>query len=292
LIRKITKERFRTKQPAQQQKRQPGRESLMLPVPEAEMRKYKAAGKLKGKTALITGGDSGIGRAVAIGFAKEGADVAIVYLEETEDAVAARRLVEAEGRNCLLLRGDVGRPDFCRKSVERTVKEFGRLDILVNNAAEQHLQYRLEDITDDQLHRTFRTNIFAYFYLSREALKYMKKGSAIINTTSITAYLGHKELIDYASTKGAIVAFTRSLSMAVAKRGIRVNGVAPGPIWTPLIPASFPPRKVKKFGTNTPMGRAGQPDEVAPCYVFLSCDDSSYMNGQVLHPNGGRIVNG
>lgn len=292
MIRKITKERFRTKQPAQQQKRQPGRESLMRPVPDAEMKKYKAAGKLEGKTALITGGDSGIGRAVAIGFAKEGADVAIVYLEETEDALATRRFVEAEGRNCLLLRGDVGRPDFCRRSVERTVKEFSRLDILVNNAAEQHLRYRLEDITDDQLHRTFRTNIFAYFYLSREALKYMKKGSAIINTTSITAYLGHKELIDYASTKGAIVAFTRSLSMAVAKRGIRVNGVAPGPIWTPLIPASFPPQKVKKFGTNTPMGRAGQPDEVAPCYVFLSCDDSSYMSGQVLHPNGGRIVNG
>jgi len=282
----------KSKQPAQQQKRQPGRESLMRPMPKAEMRRYKAAGKLKGKTALITGGDSGIGRAVAIGFAKEGADVAIVYLEETEDAQTVRGFVEAEGRDCLLIRGDVGRPGFCRKSVERTIKKFGRIDILVNNAAEQHVQYRLEDITDDQLHRTFQTNIFAYFYLSREALKYMKKGSAIINTTSITAYQGHEELIDYASTKGAIVAFTRSLSLAVAKRGIRVNGVAPGPIWTPLIPASFSRDKVKKFGANTPMGRAGQPDEVAPCYIFLSCDDSSYMTGQVLHPNGGRIVNG
>lgn len=278
--------------PPQRQHRQPGLEKDMQPTPESSAKKYKAADKLAGKIALITGGDSGIGRSVAVMFAKEGADCAIVYLNEHEDAREAKRLVEETGRACLLIPGDVGDSTFCRQAVDQTLQEFGQIDILVNNAAEQHEQEQLEDISDEQLERTFRTNIFAYFYLTREALRHMQAGSTIINTTSVTAYEGNPTLIDYSATKGAIVAFTRSLSKALTDRQIRVNGVAPGPIWTPLIPASFSEEKAATFGANTTLGRPGQPDEVAPSYVFLASDDSSYMTGQVLHPNGGRIVNG
>ena len=278
--------------PGQEQSHQPGKEHLMHPAPQAEAEGYKAAGKLKGKTALVTGGDSGIGRSVAIHFAKEGADVAIVYLEEKKDAERTKELVQATGQRCLLIQGDVGQESFCKSAMEKTIEVFGKLDILVNNAAEQHMQTSLEDIDEEQLVKTFRTNIFGYFFLTKAALPHLKEGSAIVNTTSVTAYKGNISLVDYSSTKGAIVAFTRSLSGQLAEKGIRVNGVAPGPIWTPLIPASFPADKVKNFGNDTPLGRAGQPDEVAPCYVFLAGPDSSYMTGQVLHPNGGHIVNG
>jgi len=264
----------------------------MKPRPKSQARRYKAAGKLKGKVALITGGDSGIGRAAAIAYAKEGANVSIVYLDEHKDARETRSLIEETGRQCLLIAGDVADSAFCRKAVAQTVRKFGQLDILVNNAAEQHALQNFEEITDKQLQRTFATNIFAYFYMTREALKQMDEGATIINTTSVTAYKGNPTLIDYASTKGAIVAFTRSLANALAERGIRVNGVAPGPVWTPLIPASFDEERVASFGANVPMKRAGQPDEIAPCYVFLASDDSSYMSGQVLHPNGGEVVNG
>jgi NAD(P)-dependent dehydrogenase (short-subunit alcohol dehydrogenase family) len=251
---------------------------------------YRAAGKLEGRVALVTGGDSGIGRAVALLFAKEGADVAVVYLQEHEDAEETRRLVEAEHRRCVTIAGDVGREEFCREAVERTVRELGKLDVLVNNAAEQHVTSSLEELTAEQLERTFRTNIFACFFMARAALPHLHEGSAIINTTSITAYQGNPSLLDYSSTKGAIVSFTRALSQSLVQRGIRVNAVAPGPIWTPLIPASFDADKVQEFGRQTPMGRPGQPEEVAPCYVFLASDDSSYMAGQVLHPNGGQVV--
>ena len=277
--------------PAQQQSRRPGLESKMRPRPKASDPKYKACGKLEGKVALITGGDSGIGRAVAIVFAKEGADVACLYLNEHDDAKETKRLVEAEGRRCITIAGDIGYESFCRDAVARTLKEFGRIDILVNNAAEQHPQDSIEDIDREQLERTFRTNIFSMFYLVKAALKHMKEGSTIINTTSVTAYRGSKQLLDYSATKGAIVAFTRSLSQALAEKKVRVNGVAPGPIWTPLIPSTFPPDKVAQFGSDVPMGRAGEPEEVANCYVFLASDDSSYITGQVLHPNGGEIVN-
>ncbi|CAN5377218.1 SDR family oxidoreductase [soil metagenome] len=276
--------------PAQHQNRQPGRETLMRPKPDSKARRYRAAGKLKGKVALITGGDSGIGRAVAITFAMEGADVAIVYLNEHKDAEETKRLVEAEGERCLLIPGDIGDEAFCRRAVEQTVRELGHLDILINNAAEQHPQKSIADITTQQLEKTFRTNIFAMFYFVKAALKHLKEGSAIINTTSVTAYRGSAGLLDYSSTKGAIVSFTRSLSENLIEQGIRVNAVAPGPIWTPLIPSTFPPEKVKKFGSDVPMKRAGQPDEVAPCYVFLASEDSSYISGQVLHPNGGEPV--
>jgi NAD(P)-dependent dehydrogenase (short-subunit alcohol dehydrogenase family) len=241
---------------------------------------------------LITGGDSGIGRAVAVAFAKEGADVAILYYNEHDDAQKTRQMVENEGRRCLTIAGDVGDEQFCQAAVEQTIGAFGRLDILVNNAAEQHPQDSLEEISAEQLERTFRTNIFSFFYITKAALKYLEKGSAIINSSSVTAYRGSKHLIDYAATKGAIVAFTRSLAQSLAARGIRVNGVAPGPIWTPLIPASFPAEHVETFGSDVPLGRAGQPGEVAPSYVFLAADDSSYMTGQFLHPNGGEIING
>jgi NAD(P)-dependent dehydrogenase (short-subunit alcohol dehydrogenase family) len=277
--------------PAQKQARQPGREDRMRPKPRAEDPSQRGADRLRGKVALITGGDSGIGRAVAIAFAKEAADVAIVYLEEHDDARETQQLVEKVGGRCVRLDGDVGDPAFCRQAVERTLGELGRLDIVVNNAAEQH-PAKLEELTDEQLERTFRTNIFAHFYLTRAALPHLREGACIINTTSVTAYRGSPELLDYSATKGAIVAFTRSLSQALAPRSIRVNAVAPGPIWTPLIPASFPPEKVARFGSDVPMGRAGQPEEIAPSYVFLASDDSSYMTGQVLHPNGGEIING
>lgn len=278
--------------PAQEQQRQPGRESQMTPKPVAEREEYAGSGKLKGKVALITGGDSGIGRAVAILFAKEGAEVAISYLDEHEDARETRRQVEQEKRRCLLLPGDVGEESVCQKLVAQTVKEFGRLDIVVNNAAEQHPQEDIEQITQEQLERTFRTNIFSYFYVVKAAMKHLKRGATIINTTSVTAYRGSSHLLDYSATKGAIVAFTRSLSEALVEKGIRVNGVAPGPIWTPLIPATFPARHVSEFGSSVPMKRPGEPAEVAPCYVFLASADSSYITGQVLHPNGGEIING
>jgi NAD(P)-dependent dehydrogenase (short-subunit alcohol dehydrogenase family) len=285
------KQKEKELQPPQHQDRQPGLESEMTPKPDAEKEEVKGCDKLKGKVALITGGDSGIGRAVAIAYAKEGADVAIVYLNEHNDAKETAREVEQEGRRCLPIAGDIGDEQFCRDAVQQTVRELGRLDILVNNAAEQHPQDSIEDITAEQLERTFRTNIFAMFYLTKAALKHLKKGSAIINTTSVTAYKGSPQLLDYSSTKGAIVAFTRSLSQSLVEKGIRVNGVAPGPIWTPLIPSTFPPEKVASFGADVPMKRPGQPAEVASCYVFLASDDSSYIAGQILHPNGGEVVN-
>ncbi len=279
-------------QPPQHQRQQPGREHKMKPQPRAEGEKYRGSGKLQDKVAIITGGDSGIGRAVAIAFAKEGADVSVVYLEEQKDANETMRLVGERGRKCLLIEGDVGQEEFCRKAVEQTVKEFGRIDILVNNAAEQHPQDSIEKITEKQLERTFRTNIFSLFFMAKAAMKHLKKGAAIINTASVTAYKGSAHLLDYSSTKGAITSFTRSLSQALADRCIRVNGVAPGPVWTPLIPSTFPAKEVATFGSDVPLGRAGQPEEIAPSYVFLASDDSSYMTGQVLHPNGGTIVNG
>jgi NAD(P)-dependent dehydrogenase (short-subunit alcohol dehydrogenase family) len=278
-------------QPRQHQQRRPGREHKMKLRPRSDDEKHRGSGKLLNKVAIITGGDSGIGRAVAVAFAKEDADVAIVYLEEHKDANETRRLVEENGRRCLLVSGDVGQEDFCRKAVGQTVKELGKIDILVNNAAEQHPQESIEKITEKQLERTFRTNIFSYFFMVKAAMKHLKKGAAIINTTSVTAYKGSAHLLDYSSTKGAITAFTRSLSQALADKDIRVNGVAPGPIWTPLIPSTFPAKEVETFGSDVPLGRPGQPEEVAPSFVFLASDDSSYMTGQILHPNGGTVVN-
>jgi NAD(P)-dependent dehydrogenase (short-subunit alcohol dehydrogenase family) len=279
-----------TSQPPQQQQRQPGRESEMTPRPQSEGKDYKAAGKLKGKAAIVTGGDSGIGRATAIAFAKEGADVAIVYLEEHDDAAKTKRLVEQEGVRCVALAGDVGDEAFCRKAIDETVKAFGHLDIVVNNAGEQHPQESLEDITSAQLERTFRTNIFSMFYLTKAAMKHLRPGASIVNTASVTAYRGNKQLLDYSSTKGAIVSFTRALSQSLAEKNIRVNAVAPGPIWTPLIPSTFDKEHVAKFGQHTPLGRAGQPDEVATCFVFLASNDSSYITGETLHPNGGDWI--
>lgn len=264
----------------------------MQPEPASHGQGYRGSGKLRDKVALITGGDSGIGRAVAILFAREGADIAIVYLEEHEDARQTKALVEQEGRRCITLAGDVGKEAFCQQAVTRTLEAFERLDTLVNNAAEQHPQQRLEEISAEQLERTFRTNIFAMFFLTKAALPHLREGATIINTTSITAYRGSPDLLDYSSTKGAIVAFTRSLSMNLESRKIRVNAVAPGPVWTPLIPSTFPREKVEHFGENVPMQRPGQPEEIAPSYVFLASDDSSYMSGQTLHPNGGAVVNG
>jgi NAD(P)-dependent dehydrogenase (short-subunit alcohol dehydrogenase family) len=277
-------------QPPQHQNRQPGRESEMRPQPDYTPL-VAGAGRLKGKVALITGGDSGIGRAVALAMAREGADVAIVYLEEHKDAEETVRLVEEEGTEAIHIAGDVGDEEFCRKAVERTIEEFGQLDILVNNAAEQHETHNLAAIEASQIERTFRTNIYSCFYMTKFALPHMKKGASIINTTSITAYRGHKTLLDYSATKGAIVAFTRSVSLALNDKGIRVNAVAPGPIWTPLIPASFDAEKVAHHGESSEMGRAGQPNEVAPCFVFLASPEASYISGQVLHPNGGVVLN-
>ena len=278
-------------QPPQRQS-QPGIEREMTPEPDPGPRQ-RGSGKLAGKVALISGGDSGIGRAVAVLFAREGADVAIGHLPgEDTDANETVKLVEAEGGRCLTLPGDVGDEAFCREAVERTVRELGRLDVLVNNAAEQHLAQSITDISAEQLERTFRTNIFAMFFLTKAALAHLGEGSAIVNTTSVTAYQGNPALVDYSSTKGAIVAFTRSLSQQLVDKGIRVNAVAPGPIWTPLIPATMPEDSVASFGKDVPMGRPGQPEEVAPCYLFLASDDGSYMAGQVLHPNGGNVVNG
>lgn len=290
----MPKDEKTTTLPPQHQTDQPGIESAMRPRPQSDDSEYRGSDKLKDKVALITGGDSGIGRAIAIAYAKEGADVAIAYLDERErsDADETIRLVETTGRRCAAFAGDLGDEKVCTEIVEKTVRTFGQLDVLVNNAAEQHPQKSIEDITAEQLERTFRTNIFAYFFLVKACLKYLKPGSAIINTTSVTAYKGSPELLDYSATKGAIVAFTRSLSQALVSRGIRVNGVAPGPIWTPLIPATFSEEHVAHFGENVPLKRPGQPEEVAPSYVFLASNDSSYIAGQILHPNGGVVVNG
>ena len=278
--------------PPQHQDQQPGMEYKLKPRPRSEDASYRGSGKLSGKIALISGGDSGIGRAVAIAFAKEGADVTIVYLNEHKDAEETRSQVEEEGRTCHLIAGDIGDKEFCRNAVEQTIGAFDQLDILVNNAAVQYPQESITDITAKQLQKTFQTNIFSMFYLVKATMPHFRKGSAIINTASVTAYRGSPNLLDYSATKGAIVSFTRSLAQALVEKEIRVNAVAPGPIWTPLIAASFPPDKVASFGSDVPMGRAGQPEEVAPSYVFLASDDSSYFTGQVLHPNGGEIVNG
>ncbi len=270
----------------------PGIELKMDPQPVDEISVETDGGKLQGKVALITGGDSGIGKAVAILFAKEGADVAIMYLNEHEDANDTKEKVEAHGRKCLLLPGDITKEKVCITSVSKVVKQFNRIDILVNNAATHYESKRLEDISTEQLTTTFATNIFSMFWLTKAALPFMKSGGSIVNTTSVTAYRGSGNLIDYASTKGAIVSFTRSLAQNLIERGIRVNGVAPGPIWTPLIVSTFSGDKVAQHGSDVPMKRAGEPAEVAPSYVFLASDDSSYITGQVLHPNGGEIVNG
>ncbi len=264
----------------------------MRPRPEAEARQYRPAGKLRDEVALISGGDSGIGRAVAVAFAKEGADVAILFRRTREDADETCRLVEEQGRRCLAIQGDVSDRKFCFKAVDQVVNQLGPLDILVNNAAEQHPVADFKEISESQLEDTFRTNIFGHSFLTQAALRHLRQGGRIINTTSITAYRGNPKLIDCSSTKGVIVAFTRSLSLSLIERDIRVNGVTPGPIWTPLIPSTFSKEHVKNFGKDTPMGRPGQPDEVAPCYVFLASADSSYIAGQVLHPNGGQVVNG
>ncbi|MCW5695655.1 MAG: SDR family oxidoreductase [Bauldia sp.] len=278
-----------TAQPAQHQNVQPGREHRMRPAPDYEPR-YPGSGRLRGKVALVTGGDSGIGRAVSVLFAREGAKVGILYLEEDRDAEDTRALVEEEGSEALLLRGDVGDKAFCKSAVKELIGQFGQLDILVNNAAEQHVRPDIAAIEEIELEETFRTNFFGYFFMIQAALRHLKEGAAIINTASITAYQGHEELLDYSTTKGAIVTLTRALSQRLANKGIRVNAVAPGPIWTPLIPASFPAEKVARFGENTPMGRAGQPNEVAPAFLFLACEDSSYFTGQTIHPNGGSFV--
>ena len=275
--------------PPQVQDHQPGHETEMNPRPDYEPR-YPGSGRLKGKVALITGGDSGIGRATAVLFAREGADLAILYLNESEDAQETKRLIEREGGSCLTVAGDVGDPDFCRSAIDQVIKRFGRLDVLVNNAAEQHPKDEIEEISPEQIERTFRTNIYGYFYITQAAMPHLKKGAAIINTTSVTAYRGSSHLLDYSATKGAIVAFTRSLAQKLASEGIRVNGVAPGPIWTPLIPSTFSAEEVKQFGAKTPMKRPGQPNEVAPAYLFLACEDSSYVSGSVLHPNGGEAT--
>jgi NAD(P)-dependent dehydrogenase (short-subunit alcohol dehydrogenase family) len=276
-------------QPPQEQDRQPGRERDMRPRPQYEP-KVAGSGRLRDKVALITGGDSGIGRAVALAMAREGAKIAFAYLEEHTDAEDTVKLIEKEGSQAIKFAGDIGDDDFCRDVVRKTVKEYGRLDILVNNAAEQHEIDDIAKIDRKQIERTFRTNIFSFFYMTKFAVPHLKKGGSIINTTSITAYEGHKTLLDYSATKGAIVTFTRSLSLALVDKGIRVNAVAPGPIWTPLIPASFDAEKVAQHGSSSEMERAGQPNEVAPCFVFLASPEASYITGQVLHANGGVIV--
>ncbi|MED4455800.1 SDR family oxidoreductase [Metabacillus fastidiosus] len=284
------KDRQKNGQPPQHQQEQPGVESKMVPDSLTENPEYKGSGKLRGKVAFITGGDSGIGKAVALAYAKEGADVAIGYLDEQEDAEQTKLEIRAQGVQCLLLPGDIGDESFCQEAISKIVEELGGLDILVNNAAEQHPQQSIEDISADQLQKTFRTNIFSMFYLTKAALKHLNEGSAIINTTSVTAYEGNEQLIDYSCTKGAIVAFTRSMAKSLVSKGIRVNAVAPGPIWTPLIPSTFPEESVETFGKDTPMNRPGQPEELAPAYVLLASSDSSYMTGQVIHINGGKFV--
>lgn len=272
----------------EQKQSQPGNEYEMQPEPEIIRDNYRGSDKLKDKVALITGGDSGIGRSVAVHFAREGADVAIIYLNENEDALETKNLVEKEGRKCLILEGDLKKEEFCKKAIQDCIKELGKINILVNNAAVQFIKEEIQELSFDQIRETFNTNILPYFYIAKEGVKHLKEGDCVINTTSVTAYRGSEHLLDYSSTKGAIVSFTRSLSKMLAKKKIRVNGVAPGPIWTPFIPASFD--KVSDFGHDTPMGRAGQPSEVAPAYVFLASEDSSYITGQVIHVNGGEII--
>jgi NAD(P)-dependent dehydrogenase (short-subunit alcohol dehydrogenase family) len=273
-----------------QEQNKPGIEEEMRPKPVAERPEKK--NKLEGKVALITGGDSGIGRAVAVLFAQEGADVAIIYLNEHRDAEEAKKLVEQHNKKCMLIPGNIREENFCKKAIDDTINEYGHLDILVNNAATQSPQKSLEDISTEQLYETFETNIFSMFWLTKFALPHLKEGSSIINTTSVTAYRGSKELIDYSATKGAIVTFTRSLSASLVEKGIRVNAVAPGPIWTPLIVSTFEAEKVSTFGSDVPLKRAGEPAEVATSFLFLASDDGSYFTGQVLHPNGGEIING
>jgi NAD(P)-dependent dehydrogenase (short-subunit alcohol dehydrogenase family) len=278
------------KNPPQHQDRQPGIEKEMTPRPIYDT-DDPGHGRLKGKVAIITGGDSGIGRSVAILFAKEGADVAIVYLDEHEDAEETATAIRRYGKKPLLIPIDVSEEENCRKIVEQTLEEFHRVDIVVNNAAVQYVQENIEDITAEQLEYTFKVNIFSYFYLAKYAVPHLKEGSVIINTTSVTAYKGNETLMDYSATKGAIVSFTRSLSQSLVSKHIRVNAVAPGPVWTPLIPASFDEKKVSEFGKNVPMERPAQPAEIAPCYVFLASKEGAFMTGQVLHPNGGTVVN-
>ncbi|WP_373055767.1 SDR family oxidoreductase [Zunongwangia sp. H14] len=274
----------------QQDQSQPGDQNKMHPEPEIIRKNYKGSEKLKGKTAFITGGDSGIGRSVAVHFAREGAAIAIIYLEEDDDALETKKMVEKEGQKCLIIEGDLKNEDFCKQSIQKCLSEFNKIDILVNNAAVQFPQENIEDVTTDQMKETFETNIYPYFYLVKEALKHLKKNSCIINTTSVTSYRGSSHLLDYSSTKGAITTFTRSLSKMLVDKEIRVNAVAPGPIWTPLIPSTFD--DIKDFGKKVPMGRAGQPSEVAPAYVFLASEDSSYITGQVIHVNGGEQIGG
>ncbi|ELR73732.1 3-oxoacyl-[acyl-carrier protein] reductase [Fulvivirga imtechensis AK7] len=277
-----------TKFPEQDQERQPGKEYKMEPQPEIIRDNYKGSHKMQNQVALITGGDSGIGRAVAVHFAREGAIVAIVYLEEDQDAQKTKEMVEQEGSSCLLLEGDIKDPKFCKYAVEETLEHFGKIDVLVNNAAVQYPKDNIEEISVEQLTNTFKTNIFSMFYITQEVVPHLKKGAHIINTTSVTGYRGSEHLLDYSSTKGAITSFTRSLAKNLATRGIIVNAVAPGPIWTPLIPSTFD--SVSEFGSDVPLGRAGQPSEVAPAYVFLASEDSSYVTGQVIHVNGGEVV--
>lgn len=278
--------------PPEQLPDRPGKQHQMQQQPESVKPNYHGSGKLTGKVVLITGGDSGIGRAIAILAAMEGADIVISYLEENKDAERTQKMVEKQGRRCLRVVGDIGSESACKQLLDDVLKTFGRLDVLINNAAEQHPQKSLLDVSSEQLERTFRTNVFAMFYLTKAALPHLSEGASIINTTSVTAYQGNPELLDYSSTKAAIVGFTRSLSQAVVDQGIRVNAVAPGPIWTPLIPSTFPPEHVEQFGKQTPMKRSGEPSEVAPAFIFLASDDASYITGQVIHVNGGTIVNG
>lgn len=280
-----------SKIPPQSQPSQPGIEADMTPAPEYIRPDYQGTDKLEGKIALITGGDSGIGRSVAVHFAEEGADVALVHLDEDQDADKTRELIEARGRRCLILKGDVGDPAFCRQCVDDTLDTFGTINILVNNAAEQYDWQDVTAIPDEQLQRTFATNIFSHFYLCKAALPYMQAGDTIIATSSFNAFKGNDTLIDYTATKGAIQGLVRSLALSLADQGIRVNAVAPGPIWAPLVPASFSADKVGQFGADVPMGRAGQPSEVGPAYVYLASNQSSYMSGQTIHINGGVIVN-
>ena len=270
----------------------PGHESRMRPKPEVIRANYRGAAKLEGRAAFITGGDSGIGRAIAVHFAREGADIAIVYLDEHEDAQETQRLVEKENRRCVLIAGDVQDEAFCQQAISTAVLQLGGLDIVINNASLEFAEESIEDVDTELLDRTFKTNIYGYFFITKYAMPHLKRGSSIINTTSVNAYKGNAQLLSYTTSKGAELAFTRALASNLAKKGIRVNGVAPGPIWTPFIPADSEPGEVKTFGQQTPMGRAGQPSEVAPCYVFLASEDASYITGQVLHPNGGTIVNG
>lgn len=288
MMKKGTQKKFN---PAQKQTTKPGLESKMHPEPEYVRKDYCASGKLKNKVALITGGDSGIGRAIAVAYAMEGANLAIQYLNEHEDAEKTKLLIEEAGGECLLIPGDLRDMHFCESIVDKTIKKFGKLNIVVNNAAEHFSSEDFADLEASQIIDTFQVNVFPLFYVVKAALPYLKKGSSIINTASVTAYRGSDHLVDYSATKGAVVTFTRSLSKQLIKKGIYVNAVAPGPIWTPLVVSTFTTKEIKKFGTDTPMGRAGQPSEVSPCYVFLASDDSSYMSGQVLHPNGGEIVN-